>query len=213
MKRNRFFSCLLTMAMLLCMVTPQSESQGVGGKINASASTGALTFLCRASISVAATSIGPCTFPSPPNGMQWRRLVVYDYVSGYGGGGDTAGYRFNGDTGNNYRYECNTMAAGGTTFAAGATAATTNVIKLAPADSTLTRNFEIIINNSSEKTEKTVMVHSLTGTGVVGTQAAFDLCNGAWVSAAATPITSITSVTLTNNMGAQSGFAVFGVAW
>lgn len=211
MKQLRRLCALALISLFILAVCPELavDAQRTGGKIQAPA----FQFLCKASIAVAGNTIGPCNFPPPPSGLQWRKLIIYDYVSGYGGGGDTAGYRFNGDTGNNYRYECNTMAAGGVTFAAGATAATTNVIKLAPADSTLTRNFEVVINNSSEKTEKTVMVHSVTGTGAIGTQAAFDLCNGAWVSGATTSITSVTSVTLTNNMGAQSGFAVFGIAW
>lgn len=189
---------------------PTVNAQSLGGKLVPPG----FTFLCKANISVAANQIGPCNFPPAPAGMQWRKLIVYDYISGYGGGGDTLGYRFNGDAGANYRQECLTAAAGGITFAAGTNNGTgTTQMKLAPADSTLTRNVEIEINNSSEKTEKTAQVLSLTGTGAVGTQASIDLCNGAWISAASTSITSITSVTLTNNMGAQSGFVVFGMAW
>lgn len=189
---------------------PTVNAQSLGGKLVPPG----FTFLCKANILVAANQIGPCNFPPAPAGMQWRKLIVYDYISGYGGGGDTLGYRFNGDSGANYRQACLTAAAGGITFAAGTNNGTgTTQMKLAPADSTLTRNVEIEINNSSEKTEKTAQILSLTGTGVVGTQASWDLCNGAWISGASVAITSITSVTLNNNMGAQSGFVVFGMAW
>lgn len=189
---------------------PTVDAQSLGGKLPPPG----FTFLCRANIQVAATSIGPCNFPPAPAGLQWRKLIIYDYVSGYGGGGDTLGYRFNGDSGANYRQACLTAAAGGTTFAAGTNNGTgTTQMKLAPADSTLTRNVEIEVNNSSEKTEKTAQVLSVTGTGAVGTQASWDLCNGAWVSGASVAITSVTSVTLTNAMGANSGFVVFGMAW
>lgn len=205
-----FTAGLIIVFCLFYLPHASMQAQRTGGKIFAPG----FTPLCQVSIKVAGNSIGPCTFPPPPTGTQWRKIIIYDYVSGYGGGGDTVGYRFNGDTGSNYRYECNTMAAGGITFAAGTnTAATAAVMKLAPADSTLNRNFQVELNNSSEVTEKTAVILSVTGTGAVGTQAAFDLCNGAWVSPAATSITSITSVTLTNNMGANSGFAAFGLAW
>lgn len=189
------------------------EAQRTAGRIATTGPAG-FTSLCQASIPIAGNSIGPCVFPPAPTGKQWRKLVIYDYVSGYGGGGDTVGYRFNGDSGANYRYECNTMAPGGTTFALGTnTAVNGTVVKLAPSDTTLNRNFQVEINNSSELTEKSVLLLSVTGTGSTGTQTSFDLCNGAWISASSTSITSITSVTLNNNMGANSGFAVFGIAW
>src|SRR5215831_8817192 len=99
--QGRKLIALLLLAVISLTLSPPSqvEAQRTGGKL---VSPG-LTFLCKASITVAGNSIGPCTFPPPPAGMQWRKIIVYDYVSAYGGGGDTAGYRFNGDTGNNYR--------------------------------------------------------------------------------------------------------------
>lgn len=186
----------------------------IGVQFTPAPSVSGLVFLCQASSPVATKSIGPCLIPNPPAGTQWRKMIVMSYVSAYGSPGDTVGDQYNGDTTNSYRYECNTMAAGGTTFAAGTNIATsTNVIKAAPADSQLNRNIIEIINSSPDKAEKTVQILSLTGTGTAATNSAFDLCNGGYMSSVGVPITSITQVTFNANMGGFSGFSVFGIAW
>lgn len=192
----------------------QLSNVNIVAQFTPSATPFGLTFLCQASSPIATKSIGPCVIPNPPAGTQWRKMFVFTYVSAYGSPGDTVGDQYNGDTTNSYRYECNTMAAGGTTFAAGTNIATsTNVIKAAPADSQLNRNIIEIINSSPDKAERTVQILSLTGTGTAATNSAFDLCSGGYMATVGVPITSITQVTFNANMGGFSGFSVFGIAW
>ena len=148
-------------------------------------------------LSAAGNTLGPMNIQGVPTGSVIRNVVE---IPGYGAPGDTLAYRFNGDTGNNYRYWFLTAAPGGTTFAPGAVANTTDRIKLGAADTQNPRLIETYIMDVPTKAEKLVLLAPLTGTGAVGTQANIDLGNGAWFSGANTPVTSITLFTSTANM-------------
>lgn len=151
-------------------------------------------------------TLGPVTVQGVPATQIIRGEV---YIPGYAGA-DTLALQFNGDTGNNYRYWWLTAAPGGTTFAAGAVANTTDRIKLGAADTTNGRVIEFFVSDRGLKTEKIVNMTDVTGTGAVGTQANIDLGNGAWVSGAGVTINSVTVMTSTNNMGAGTCIALYG---
>lgn len=168
----------------------------------ASSSTPAgMTSLGCASISVNGTTIGPVS-------VSGQKLFVPIMINGYAGS-DTASLQFNGSGGTAYRYRWLTSAAGGTTFAAGLVAASTDRVKIGAANTTNSRNVDAIINNSSAVNEKLVMfINGQFGTGSAATQSTLDMGNGAWVSGASTTITSI-SIISTSNMLAGSKFCVY----
>lgn len=147
----------------------------------------------------AGNTVGPFFVQGVPTQQVIRGLV---YIPGYGAPGDTLGLRFNNDSGNNYRYWWLTAAPGGTTFAAGNVAATTDRIKLGAADTQQGRVIEFFVSDRAAKTEKIVSMTDVTGTGAVGTQANIDLGNGAWVSGANVTINQISLVTSNANMAA-----------
>lgn len=135
-------------------------------------------------------------------------LEIHIYIEGYSGGA-TASLRFNGDSGANYRYRWLTSAAGATTFANGLLATSTTGIKVGAADTTNSRRVVFHISNDASVTEKLALVESLFGTGSAATQATIDQGNGAWISAAATQITSISLIS-TSNMLAGTKMTIFG---
>jgi hypothetical protein len=135
-------------------------------------------------------------------------LEIHIWIEGYAGS-DTASFQFNSDTGNNYRYRWLTSAAGATTFTAGLVAASTDRIKVAAVNTTSRRRIVAFISNDSSITEKLVTFSEVTGTGAVGTQSTLDLGNGAWVSAAATQITSVSLIS-GSNMTAGTQMTIFG---
>lgn len=140
-----------------------------------------------------------------------RRLRITLMITGYGGGGDTAAWQFNGDTATaNYKYRCSTTADG-VTWTAGANATSTDRIKIAPSDVTTSRNVEALVTNDVGTADKTVgMMITVTGTGSAASQSNLDLCNGGWISPANTQITQLVVMTTTNNMGARSSVVVEG---
>lgn len=159
------------------------------------------TLLGCASIGTAGTTLGPVT-------VSGLKIFLAIYIAGYAGA-DAASLQFNSSGGTAYRYRWLTSAAGGTTFAAGLLATSTDRIKIGAATTTASRNVDVIINNSSAVTEKLVMfINGVFGTTSAGTQATIDIGNGAWVSAASTTITSI-SIISTSNMNAGSKFCAY----
>lgn len=135
-------------------------------------------------------------------------LRIEIYIAGYAGN-DTASLQFNAAAGTAYRYRWLTSAAGGTTFAAGLVAASTDRIKIAAADTTNSRRVVAFISNFATVTEKLVKFESQFGTGSAGTQDTIDLGQGAWVSGASTQITSVSLISSSNmNVGTQ--MVIFG---
>jgi hypothetical protein len=135
-------------------------------------------------------------------------LEIHIYIAGYAGS-DTASLQFNGAAGTAYRYQWATMAAAATTFTAGLTAASTDRIKVAAVNTTLSRRIVAQVSNDSANTEKLVVFVEKTGTGSAATQATRNLGDGAWVSGAATQITSVSLVS-SSNMNAGTQMVIFG---
>jgi hypothetical protein len=153
------------------------------------------------SLGTAGTTLGPVT-------VSGLKIFLAIYIAGYSGS-DTASLQFNSSGGTAYRYRWLTSAAGGTTFAAGLVAASTDRIKIGAANTTNSRNVDVIINNASANTEKLVMfINGMFGTASAGTQSTIDIGNGAWVSASSTTITSV-SIISTSNMLAGSKFCAY----
>lgn len=150
-------------------------------------------------LKAAGNTLGPIKIQGVPSTQEIRSEI---YIPGYGAPGDTLAFQFNGDTGNNYRYEWLTAAPAGVTFAAGATAASTDRIKLGQADTQQGRVITAFITDRPQKTEKIVRIATVTGTGSAATQANFDLGNGAWISPANTTVNTVTVMTSTANMSA-----------
>lgn len=158
--------------------------------------------LANVTLGVAGTSLASGAFTA------CKFLEIHIFISGYAGS-DTASLRFNADSGANYRYQWATMAAGATTFTAGLTAASAALIKVAAVNTTNSRRVVAFISNDSTVTEKLVYFDQKTGTGSAGTQATRDLGDGAWISGAATQITSVSLVS-TSNMNAGTQVTIFG---
>lgn len=183
-------------------------STGVSGL-----AAGAATFLASAAgfemmlanvtLASAGTSLSTGTITAKKN------LRVRIRLPGYAGS-DTASLQFNATAGTAYRYRWWTMAAGGVTLAAGLTAASTDRIKIAAANTTNSRVVECIIENDPNVTEKIVaFTKSVFGTGSAATQATEDGGNGAWISAASTQITRIDLIS-SSNMNAGTQLTVWG---
>jgi hypothetical protein len=135
-------------------------------------------------------------------------LEIHIYIEGYAGS-DTASLQFNGAGGTAYRYHWTHIASGATSLTAGLRATSTDRIKVASVNTTSSRRIVAYISNDSSVTEKLVQFASLTGTGSAGTHATTDMGNGAWVSGAATQITSVSLVS-TSNMLAGTQMTIFG---
>lgn len=151
-------------------------------------------------------TIGPLTIAAN------KLLRIPVYISSYAGGGSTALMTFNGAGGTAYRFRWLTAAAAATTFTAGASnppTVSTAGIRLGADNTTLSRNNVVFITNDPANVEKLVVMEAVIGSGSAATQAALTFGNGAWVSGAATSITTVT-LTAGTNMGAGSGFCVFG---
>jgi hypothetical protein len=135
-------------------------------------------------------------------------LSIQIYLPGQTSG-DTPSLQFNGDTGNNYRYHWTHINASATALTAGLRATTTDRVKIGSANSVMPRNVRARITNFSADTEKLVQFDGLVGTGAVGTNPQTQMGQGAWISAAATQITSVTLVS-TSNMMAGTQLVVHG---
>lgn len=184
--------------------------KGSGGSIVAAVSGTDYVAPTSTDLIVANVTLGaPGTSLSSGAFSTYKNLRVRIYLPGYAGS-DTASLQFNGAAGTAYRYRWWTMPAGSVVAAAGLTAASTDRIKIAAANTTNARVVECIVSNDPNVTEKLVkFVGSLFGTGSAGTQATEDGGNGAWISGAATQITSISLVS-TSNMLAGTQITVFG---
>ena len=136
-------------------------------------------------------------------------LMVHYLVTGYGGAGDIASLRFNGDSGANYWDRHLHSVAGGATFANVVNVSTT-LIRLAAVASTLQRSGIVQISNF-RTTSKVCAIVNQTSTGAPGTSASLEAVGGGeWVNTAQ-QIRSITMITAAGaNLNAGSGFAIFG---
>lgn len=138
-------------------------------------------------------------------------LFVIVRITGYGTG-DIASLRFNGDTGTNYRTQFITATAAATPVLAGTpagTAATTALIRLYAANTTLQRVSGTFITNN-QTTSKVVRIDGYTSTGSVATQGVIELGSGEWVNTTA-QINSIQLITAGGaTMTAGSGIAIYG---
>ena len=124
----------------------------------------------------AVTAISPSTFNQL---VGWARVTFY-------GGSDTLSFRFGNtatavDSGSNYNYRWATQAAGGTTFANRDSTADSNntLIKMAAQDTTLSREINFSISNTSNKA-KMVQMQSATETAGVSTLPSLDIGQGQW---------------------------------
>lgn len=158
-----------------------------------------------ACLTASSNNLGPIAVQGSPSSNEMDiETILPNYT-----GADTLGYRFNGDTGNNYRYEWNTMAPGaGATWASCAnTAASTDRIKLGCADATTGRIVTAHVSNIAGKFHM-ARLEGLTDTNSAASQPAFDLGNGGWSGAAL--INSVTVFTSTNNMGKGTCTTIYG---
>jgi len=147
-------------------------------------------------------SLGVLTIP--PRDFLW--IIIR--ITGYGGGGDIASLRFNGDSGNNYWSRHLTAAPGGPTFADAPTTST-NLIRIAEANSSLQRNVHVTVNNLATKS-KVCTIRNTTSTNSAATVGTLGIGGGEWVNTAS-QITTVEVLTAgANNMGTGSAFAVFG---
>lgn len=179
-----------------------TKTQTVQNKTFDSTDIGFLPLIGCASLGAGATTLGPVS------GITGKKLFVAIYIAGYAGG-DAASLQFNASGGTAYRYRWLTSSSGATTFSAGLLNVSQDRIKIGAATTTLSRNVDAVINNDSANTEKLVMfINGQFGTGSAGTQGTIDVGNGAWVSAAATTITSMSLIS-TSNMNAGSKFCVY----
>lgn len=161
---------------------------------------------CATTGATPSTTIGPLTIAAN------KQLRIPVYISSYAGGGSTALMTFNSAGGTAYRFRWLTSAAAATTFTSGVSnvpTVSTSGIRLGPDNTTLSRNVVVFITNDPANTEKLVLMEQAIGTGSAATQTALTFGNAAWVSGAATSITSVT-LTAGTNMGAGSGFCVYG---
>lgn len=133
-------------------------------------------FATLSGIATAVTPILPNTFNQL---VGWARVTFY-------GSSDTLSFRFGNtasavDSGNNYNYRWATQAAGGTTFANRDSTADSNnsLIKMAAQDTTLSREINFSISNTSNKV-KQVQMQSATETAGISTLPSLDIGQGQW---------------------------------
>lgn len=158
---------------------------------------------CTTPLASAGTALGSIT-------VSGTKLLLSIYISGYASG-ETASVQFNASGGAAYKYRWLTSAAGATTFTAGLVAVSTDRIKIGAANTTLSRNVEAIVTNTSANVEKLVMfVNGVFGTGNATAQNTIDTGNGSWISAAATTITAVNVITTGGaNMNTGSTFCAY----
>lgn len=158
---------------------------------------------CSTPLASAGTSLGSIT-------VAGTKLLLSIYISGYASG-ETASIQFNASGGTAYKYRWLTSGAGATTFSAGLVAVSTDRIKIGAANTTLSRNVEAIVTNTSANVEKLVMfVNGVFGTGNATAQNTIDTGNGSWISAAATTITAVNVITTGGaNMNTGSTFCAY----
>lgn len=137
-------------------------------------------------------------------------LWVFVRIASYGGTpdptGDIGSLRFNGDSGSNY-WTMHLFYAGGAWHEVPTTNA--SLIRLAETNSRLSRNVFVTINNLANR-GKTCNIKNQTGTADASVVGEINTGGGEWVNLT-DQITSIQLVNAgSNNLGANSGFIVFG---
>lgn len=161
--------------------------------------------------SAPSTDVVTLTYP-PGSGIAATRkkLVIYGLITAYGGTpdvtGDIGSIRFNGDSGTNYWSHHATYISGAWTSTE---QASTTLIRSAPTNSRLSRNFVMEINNIVNRS-KTVTIKNQTGTNDASVVGLINIGGAEWVNTSA----QIADVQLinagTNNLITGSGFFVLG---
>ena len=172
-----------------------------------------MDFLGSSILSAGANSTPDLTLTYPPgSGIAATRdlLIVLVRVASYGGSpdatGDIASLRFNGDSGANYwsRHLHYTLGAW-----IDEPLPSQTLIRLAETNSRLSRNVYVQINNLATR-GKTCNIKNQTGTADAAVVGSVNVAGGEWVNL----VDQITSIQLinqgANNMGAGTGFMVFG---
>jgi hypothetical protein len=148
------------------------------------------------------------TFDTPvANSTESGELTIETEIPNYIGGADTLGWRFNKDTGNNYRYAWQTRAIAGTTADCANQATSTDRIKLGCADATTGRIVTGHVSNVSGKFH-IVRLEGQTDTGSVASQPNFDNGTGGYSQTGF--ITTVTTFTSTNSMSKGTCTTVYG---
>jgi hypothetical protein len=157
------------------------------------------------------TEVVTLTYP-PGSGIAATRkkLVLYGFIPAYGGTpdvtGDIGSIRFNGDSGANYWSHHATFISGAWTSTETASA---TLIRSAPTNSRLSRNFVMEINNIATRS-KTVTIKNQTGTNDAAVVGLINIGGAEWVNTSE----QISTVQLinagSNNMITGSGFFVLG---
>lgn len=137
-------------------------------------------FATLSGIATAVTPIVPSTYVQL---VGWARITFY-------GSSDTLSFRFGNtatsvDSGNNYNYRWATQAAGGVTFANRDSTADSNnsLIKMAAQDTTLSRQINFSISNTSNKV-KQISIQAATETAGTSTLPSLDIGQGQWFNTA-----------------------------
>jgi len=148
------------------------------------------------------------TFTTPvASGNETGELTIETVIPNYICGADTLGWRFNGDTGNNYRYAWETRAVAGATADCANQATSTDRIKLGCADATTGRIITGHVSNISGKFHM-VRLEGMTDTNSVASQPSFDQGTGGYSQTGL--LTSVTTFTSTNSMSKGSCTTVYG---
>lgn len=139
-----------------------------------------------------------------------KRLEIHVIVTAYGGTpdatGDIGSLRFNGDTSNNYWSHHATYISNAWT---GTETPSTNLIRVAPTNSRLSRNVVCWVNNIANRS-KTVTFKNQTGTVDAAVVGLLNVGGAEWVNT----VDQISTVQLvnagSNNLITGSGFFVLG---
>lgn len=151
-----------------------------------------------------AASIGPVDI----DGL-WDMLTINYIITGYGGGGDIAAFRFNNDSGANY-WDRHISAAAASTTLTNVQNASTTMIRVASASTQQGRSGTFQVTNF-RTTSKIVAIMNQTGSGAAATIPVIELvAGGEWVNTSA-QINRVTMLTAAGGaLNTGSGFAVFG---
>lgn len=147
------------------------------------------------------------SFTTPvSSGNESGELAIETVIPNYVGA-DTLAWRFNNDSGNNYRYAWESRAIAGTEADCANQAASTDRIKLGCADATTGRIITGHVSNISGKFHM-VRLEGMTDTNSIASQPSFDQGTGGYGQTGL--ITSVTTFTSTNSMAKGTCTTVYG---
>jgi len=151
-----------------------------------------------------AATIGPIALDG-----NWDMLAIFYIVTGYGGGGDIAAFRFNNDSGANYWDRHVSCVTAGVTLTNVQTASST-MIRVGAAATQQGRSGIMQISNP-RATAKIVSIFNQTGSGAAATVPVVELVSGGeWINTTS-QINRVTMLTAAGGaLNTGSGFAVFG---